>query len=151
MNDLVKKIRQQTGAGVMEIKKALDEAGGSEERALAILRSRGLKIVQKKVGRATERGRIELYLHGDPPTIGAMVEVLCETDFVAKNATFVSFCRELAMQIASMDPTDVEDLLKQDYIREPDKTVQDLVNEAIQKFGENIRVNRFVRFKLGQD
>jgi elongation factor Ts len=150
MTELIKKLREQTGAGVMDIKKALEEAKGDEQQALALLKSRGLEIVGKKAERVTSKGRVETYLHGDPPTIGVMIELLSETDFVAKNEEFGNLAKELAMQVASMNPADVSALLHQEYIREPGKTVQDLLNEAIHKFGENIRVSRFVRYKLGE-
>jgi len=132
----------------MDVKKALEEAKGDKKRALEILKSRGLEIVGKKAERTTSQGRVEAYLHGNPPSIGVLVELLCETDFVAKTPEFAALAKEVAMQIASMDPTNVEDLLKQEYIREPGKTIQDLVNEAIHKFGENIKVGRFIRYKL---
>ena len=148
MTELIKKLREQTGAGVMDVKKALEEAKGDKKRALEILKSRGLEIVGKKAERTTSQGRVEAYLHGNPPSIGVLVELLCETDFVAKTPEFAALAKEVAMQIASMDPTNVEDLLKQEYIREPGKTIQDLVNEAIHKFGENIKVGRFIRYKL---
>lgn len=150
MTELIKKLREQTGVGVMQIKQALDEADGNEEKALQILKARGLEIVGKKSERATAAGRLESYLHGDPPTIGVLLELLCETDFVARNAEFARLAKELAMQVASMNPVDADDLLKQEYIREQGKSVKDLVGEAIHKFGENIQVGRFIRYKLGE-
>jgi elongation factor Ts len=150
MTELIKKLRQQTGAGIMDIKKALEEAGGDEKKALKVIKVRGLEIIGKKADRATSCGRIAAYVHGEPPTIAAMVELLAETDFVARHEEFSQLAQELAMQIASMNPTDVKDLMGQEYIREPKMTVRDLVNEAIHKFGENVRVNRFIRYKLGE-
>lgn len=150
MTELIKKLREQTGAGVMDVKKALEEAKGSEAKALEILKSRGLEIAGKKADRTTSQGRVEAYLHGNPPTTGVLIELLCETDFVAKNEEFAQFAKSLAMQVASMHPADVDELLKQEYIREPGKTIQTLVNEAIHKFGENIKIKRFVRFRLGE-
>jgi len=150
MTELIKKLREQTGAGVMDVKKALEEARGDEENALKILQSRGLEIVGKKSDRATSKGRVEYYIHGEPPTIGALVELLSETDFVAKNDEFGKLAKEIAMQVASMNPESVDELLKQEYIREAGKTVHDLLNEAIHKFGENIKINRFIRYKLGE-
>ena len=149
MTELIKKLREQTGAGVMDVKKALDEAKGDAAKALAILQSKGLEIAGKKSERATSQGRIESYIHGNPPMIGVLVELLCETDFVAKNEEFGKLAKEVAMQVASMNPADSQGLLKQEYIREPGKSVQDLLHEAIGKFGENIRVGRFIRYKLG--
>ena len=150
MTELIKKLREQTGAGVMDVKKALEEARGDAEKALEILKSRGLEIAGKKAERTTSQGRIESYVHGNPPTIGVLVELLCETDFVAKNDGFGKLTREIAMQVASMNPADSQELLEQEYIRDPGKSVQDLLNEAIGKFGENIRIGRFVRYKLGE-
>jgi elongation factor Ts len=150
MTELIKKLRAETGAGVMDIKRALDEARGDEQRAIEILQARGVEVAGKKAGRATRAGRIESYLHGNPPTIGVLVEVLCETDFVAKTEEFRQLARELAMQVASMRPATVEELLSQEYIRDPHKTVQDLVNENIHKLGENIQVRRFVRYIVGE-
>jgi len=145
--ELIKKLRAQTGLGLHDIKKALDETGDNEEEALAKLKEWGLSTVAKKSDRATSQGLVEAYIHSG--RIGALVEVNCETDFVARNDEFKMFVKDIAMQVASMNPETVEELLKQDYFRDPAKTIQDLLNETITKIGENIRIARIVRFELG--
>src|SRR3989344_918783 len=117
---------------------------------------RGAKLVRKvfdkagkKAGRTVGAGLVETYIHADG-RIGAMVEVNCETDFVARTDEFKNLAHELAMQVAAMDPTDVEDLLKQEYIRDSAKNIEELVKETIAKVGENIVIRRFMRFELGE-
>jgi elongation factor Ts len=159
----VKELREITGAGVMDCKRALVEASGDMQKAAEILRERGLSVAEKKSHRATEQGVIECYIHAGG-RIGAMVEVNCETDFVARTDDFRTLARELAMQVAATGPVSVsrEDLpanaegspeelclLCQAYIRDPGRTVQDIVNDVIAKTGENVRVRRFARFELG--
>ncbi len=145
--ELIKKLRAQTGLGMHDIKKALDEANDNEANALALLKEWGLSTVAKKSDRTTSQGLIESYVHGG--RLGAIVEVNCETDFVARNDEFKMFVKDIAMQVASMNPENVDELLKQDYFRDPSKTVQDLLHETITKIGENIKVSRFSRFELG--
>lgn len=145
--ELIKKLREKTGLGVHDIKRALEESGDNEEKAIALLKEWGLSTVAKKSDRATAQGLIESYVHGG--RLGALVEVNCETDFVARNDEFKAFVRDVAMQVASMNPENVEELLKQDYFRDPAKTVQDLLHETITKIGENIRISRIERFELG--
>ncbi|MEK9167536.1 MAG: translation elongation factor Ts [Patescibacteria group bacterium] len=145
--ELIKKLRAQTGLGMHDIKKALDGANDNEANALALLKEWGLSTVAKKSDRTTSQGLIESYVHGG--RLGAIVEVNCETDFVARNDEFKMFVKDIAMQVASMNPENVDELLKQDYFRDPSKTVQDLLHETITKIGENIKVSRFSRFELG--
>jgi elongation factor Ts len=159
----VKELREITGAGVMDCKRALIEANGNKEKAIEILRERGLSVAEKKADRTTEQGLVECYIHAGG-RIGAMVEVNCETDFVARTGDFRALARELAMQVAATGPVCVsaEDmpsdaeggpeevcLLNQPYIRDPGRTVQDIVNDVIAKTGENVQVRRFARFELG--
>lgn len=146
--EAIKKIREITGAGVMDVKNALDEAQGDEKKALEILKKRGAVIAEKKAERETSQGLIETYTHMGK--IGAMIEVNCETDFVAKNPEFKEFVHDLALQVASLDSDKMEDLLKMDLIKEPGKTVQELLTEKIAKIGENIVIKRFVRYSLGE-
>ena len=146
--ELIKKLRAQTGLGMHDIKKALDEANDNEANALALLKEWGLSTVAKKSDRATSQGLVESYVHSG--RLGALVEVNCETDFVARNDEFKAFVKDVAMQVASMHPEDVEELLKQDYFRDPSKTVQDLLHETITKIGENVKISRISRFELGQ-
>lgn len=144
----IKKLREETGAPVMDAKKALEETKGDFNKAKEVLKSRGVEKAEKRSERMTSQGLIETYIHAGK--VGAMVEVGCETDFVARTDEFKNLAHELAMQIASMDPVDVEELLNQDYIREPSKKVKDLVTEIVAKTGENVLVKRFVRFTLGE-
>src|SRR3989344_5791553 len=144
----VKKLRIKTGAGIAGCRKALEEANGDFKKAEGLLKSRGAEIASKKKDRATGQGLVETYIHSGGK-VGAMVEVNCETDFVAKTDEFKNLAHEVAMQIAAMDPADVEELSKQEYIRDSSKTIDDLVKEVITKVGENIVVKRFMRFELG--
>jgi len=147
-NDVLK-LRQETGAGVMDCKKALEEASGDFAKAKELLKARGVEIANKKAGRNANEGIIECYVHGSK--VGVMVELASETDFVARNEEFKKLAHEIAMQVASMAPSNLEELLKQDYIRDPGKTIADLVHEAVGKIGENIQVRRFVRYSLGEE
>lgn len=147
--DAVKKLRELTSAGVVDCKKALKEAEGDLDKAGKILKKKGAKLAEKRASRETGEGLIEVYLHPGA-RVGVMLELACETDFVARNELFKKLAHELAMQVASMDPSTVEGLLQQEYIRDPKKKVKDLVEETIAKFGENIRVERLVRYELGE-
>jgi elongation factor Ts len=143
----------------MDCKRALQDAGGDMEKASEALRQKGLTKHAKLAGRAANQGLIESYIHTGG-RIGALVELNCETDFVARTDEFRTLAREIAMQVASMDPRDVGSmdgdgaadesaLLDQSYIRDPGKTIRELVREAIGKLGENIQVSRFSRFEVG--
>lgn len=145
--ELVKKLREETGAGVMECKKVLEETSGDLDRAKEILRKQGLAKAEKKVERETKEGYVATYTHSNGK-IGVVVEVYCESDFVARNDQFRQFARELCLQIAAMAPKNNEELLSQAYIRDPSKTVEQLVKETIAKFGENIKIGRFERFEI---
>jgi len=144
----VKKLRGKTGAGIADCRKALEESGGDFKKAEELLKSRGAEIASKKADRATGQGMVETYIHVGGK-VGTMVEVNCETDFVAKTEEFKNLAHEVAMQVAAMDPKDVEELSKQEYIRDSSKTIDDLVKEVIAKVGENIKISRFIRFELG--
>jgi elongation factor Ts len=161
----VKALRDLTGAGVMDCKKALEEAGGSVEKAKDLLREKGIASAQKRSDREASQGLIESYIHGGG-RIGVLVEVNCETDFVARTETFKTLAHDIAMQIAGMPttlaiteedlPKDAEGsveetvLLRQPFIRDGSKTIEDLVNDAIASTKENIRIRRFARYQLGQ-
>ena len=160
---IVKELRDQSGAGIMECKKALLQTRGDMNKALQILKEEGLLKAKKKAGRATTQGLIEAYVHTGG-RIGAMVEVNCETDFVARTDEFKKLAHHLAMQVAAMPPQFVSKeeapegvdkepeaacLLLQPYIKDPNKTIQDIITETIAKVGENIKVKRFARFELG--
>lgn len=145
--DKVKKIRETTSLSVGEIAKALKEAGNDEKTALGILKARGVKIAEKKAARAIKAGVVASYIHLNG-RIGAMLELGTETDFVARHEAFLSLAHDLAMQIASMDPPGLEELLAQPFIKDPQITVGDLINQCMAKMGENIKVGRFVRFEI---
>lgn len=192
---MVKKLRDQTGAGMMECKKALEEVNGDIEKATDILRKKGIADAQKREGKETTEGMIGHYIHMGGK-IGVLVEVNCETDFVARNDEFKEFVRDIAMHITASNPIAVEResvpdnivekekeiytdqalgmgkpekivekivegklekyfaqicLLEQPFVKDPDKTVKELLDELRAKVGENIVIRRFVRFKLGEE
>lgn len=144
----IKKLREATGAGIADSRKALEEADGDIKKASELVKSWGIEKAASKSDRAVGAGLVETYIHGGGK-VGAMVEINCETDFVARTDEFKGLAHEVAMQISAMDPKDVKDLLAQDYIRDSGRKIEDLVKEAIAKVGENIVVKRFMRFELG--
>ncbi len=142
----IKELREETGVSVGEIRAALEEAKGDVAAALEVLKRRGAAIAEKKASREVHEGRVETYVHGG--TIGAMVALLCETDFVARSSDFQELAHDLAMQIAAMDPQSDEELLASPFIKDPNQTIQQRIEATVAKVGENIRVGRFVRFSL---
>jgi elongation factor Ts len=193
--NMVSELRSRTGAGIMDCKKALAETGGDVEAAIEHLRKTGIAKAEKKAGRATAEGLVHAYIH-EGGKIGVLVEVGCETDFVARNEDFQGFVNDIAMHIAAADPVAVsrEDvpadvvereknlfieqakasgkpdnvvekmvegrlgkfyaeiaLLEQEFVKDPDKTVEDLLKEKIATLGENMQIRRFVRYKLGEE
>jgi elongation factor Ts len=190
----VRKLREMTGAGMMDCKKALTETDGDFDKAIDYLRTKGLQKVDKKAGRATEQGIIQAYIHPGS-RLGVLVEINCETDFVARTDAFLNFAKDVAMQIAAAKPVNVsrEDvspavieheleiyraqareqgkpenviermivgkldkfyqencLLEQAFVKDPDRTIRDYLNETIAKLGENMVIRRFVRYQLGE-
>ncbi|OGG27132.1 translation elongation factor Ts [Candidatus Gottesmanbacteria bacterium RIFCSPLOWO2_01_FULL_39_12b] len=145
--DQLKKLRQKTGAGVMDCRKALEETKGDEKKAEDLLQKWGIEKSEKKADRQTKAGIIDSYIHGGK--VGVMLELLCETDFVAKTDDFKNLSHELCLQIASMNPKDVKTLESQEYIRDPKIIIRDLIKQTIGKLGENITVSRFTRYQLG--
>ena len=145
--DQIKKLRAETSVGVIEAKKALEDAGGDFTEAKKLLQERGVAKAAKKSDRPSSEGLVATYVHATGK-IASMVELFCETDFVARTEDFKKLSQELAMQVAATDPQGSDELLSQDYIREPSKTVQDLINEVIAKVGENIKVGKLARFEL---
>ncbi|MEX2013578.1 MAG: translation elongation factor Ts [Parcubacteria group bacterium] len=143
----IKALRQETGLSIMECRKALEKAGGDKDKAIALLKEKGGEIAAKKGNRTLGSGVIVSYIHTGE-TVGVMVELLCETDFVAKNLEFKSVARDIGMHIAAMSPADTDELLGQPFIKDPGQKISDLINNTIQKFGERIEVGRFVRFSL---
>ena len=191
---IVKQLREQTGAGIMDCKEALSECSGDVSKAVDFLRKKGLATAAKRAGRATTEGIIESYIHMDSK-LGVLVEINCETDFVAKNDDFKEFSKNIAMHITATNPVSIrpEDvpketidkekeiyreqvlemgkpekivdkivegklkkyfkencLMNQAYVRDPDITIEDLLNEIVAKIGENIAIKRFARFKIGE-
>jgi len=143
----VKKLREELGLGIMEIKAALEEAGGDEKRAKEILKEKGFEKAKKREEREVHQGRVATYTH-TTGKIGVMVELLCETDFVAKNEEFVALSKDLCLQVAAMDPESAEKLLEQEFIKDGSKKVDDLVKALNAKFGENIKIGRVERFEI---
>src|SRR5712691_11007411 len=152
---MVKQLRERTGAPMMDCKVALTEAQGDLEQAVYLLRKKGLAAAPKKAGRITAEGAVGSYIHGGG-RIGVLVEVNCETDFVARTPDFRDLAHDVAMHIAFYNPSSVDDeandpsqlpLLKQPFIKDPSRTVADLVRDTAAKTGENIVVRRFTRFE----
>ncbi len=143
----VKQLRDKTNASMMDCKKALVEARGDEKRALKILQKKGQLIAMKKSGREAEQGIIEAYIHSNKK-IGVLLELKCETDFVARNEEFKELAHDLAMHIAAMDPENEKSLLKESFIKNEEITVKDLIDERIAKLGENIKIGKFTRYQL---
>ena len=142
---MVKELRDKTGAGMMDAKKALVEVDGDMEKAMELLRERGITKAAKKADRVAAEGIVTTYISEDKK-VGAVVEVNAETDFVAKNAEFKGFAEDVAKQIVENNPKDVEELLQQPSISDSSKTVKDVLTEKIAKIGENLSIRRFARF-----
>lgn len=147
--DSIRKLREETGAPVIRVKKVLQEVGGDEKKAFEILQKEGFEKAAKREGRETPQGLIETYVHHSGK-IASVVELLCETDFVARNELFKNLAHDLALQIASLGAKDTSELIKQEFIKDPTKKVGDLVKEVIAKTGENVRVGRIFRVELGE-
>ena len=142
----VKELREKTGAGMMDCKKVLTETNGDEEKAIELLRERGIAKAAKKSDRIAAEGLVETYISEDGK-VGVVVEVNAETDFVAKNEEFRNFVADVAKQVAKENPADVEALLEQKSIAEPEKTVREVLTNKIATIGENMSIRRFVRFE----
>src|SRR3990167_1298378 len=145
--EIIARLRVETGAGVMDCKQALENSGGDYEKAKQILSQNAQAIAKKKAERSAKQGVVECYCHGGK--IGVILELNCETDFVARNEEFKNLAHELAMQITSMNPGNVDDLMSENYIRDESLTIKQLVEQTIAKTGENIQVKRFARYELG--
>jgi elongation factor Ts len=163
--EAIRELRDKTGAGIMDCRRALEQAGGDQGKAAQILQQQGLERMEKKAGRVARQGVIEAYIHAGG-RIGAMVELNCETDFVARDDGFRQLARELAMQVAAHQateyvapedaPAELSDdekkqkvLLLQGYIKNERQSVKDLITERTARYGENVRVGRIARFELG--
>src|SRR5579859_7165440 len=155
--ELNKELREKTGAGIMECKRAVEDAAGDLVKAEQFIKERGLAMVEKRKGAEAGQGLIESYVHAG--RIGAMIELNCQTDFVARTEEFRTLAREIAMQVAATNPSRISStekssdgdvpLLDQPYIRDSSKTIQELLNETIARVRENIVIRRFSRFELG--
>tara|TARA_B100000073_G_C23662053_1_gene545005 strand:- start:323 stop:817 length:495 start_codon:yes stop_codon:yes gene_type:complete len=156
----VKEVREKTGAGIMAAKKALEDSNGDVTKAEEILKQQGLSNAMKKSGRETSEGVIQSYIHAGNK-IGAMVELKCETDFVARTEEFIALSKDLAMQVAAMSPNFIypddegadqasseEILISQSFIKDPALTIEDMIKSMISKVGENIKVSKIIKFDL---
>jgi len=140
--DKIKNLRESTGLSLARIKKALDEGKGDEAKAREILKAQGVAVAAKKSSREVSEGVVDSYIHANKK-IGAIVEVLCETDFVAKNLEFQKLVHDLAMHAAATRPETIEDFLGQEFIKDPNMKIKDLIDQHIAKLGENIQIGRF--------
>jgi elongation factor Ts len=146
--DLIKKLREATSAGVSDCRQALEDTNGDYEKAKKLIMKRGLEKAAKKGGRETSQGIIESYVHAG--RVGVLVELRCETDFVARTDDFKTLAHELALQVASMNPKNTSELLKSPYIRDAGITIEALVKQTAAKVGENITIAKFHRIALGE-
>lgn len=144
----LKQLREQTGAGIADCKEALKESSGNLEKAKEWLKKKGLDKASSKSAREVKAGLVDVYSHNGK--VGVLVELLCETDFVARTEDFKNLAHELVLQIASMNPSSVEELLSQEYIRDNSMTCDTLIKGVVAKLGENIQVGRFERIALGE-
>lgn len=156
MMDVIKELREETGLSFAQIKKALDEANGNKEKARAVLSEYSAAQAEKKADREVAAGVVSAYIHGNA-TIGVLLELGCETDFVAKNEEFMALAKDLAMHVCAMSPTSINNedglgeetsLLKQAFIKDPSMTVEQKIQAAVQKFGENTKVIKFTRYAI---
>lgn len=143
----IKELRERTGISIAQCKKSLEEASGDMNKALELLRAKGAEVAEKKATRTLRAGAVSCYLH-NTGAMGAMVQVNAETDFVSKNVEFRTLADDLAMHIAAMNPANQEELLSQPFVKDPSATVDDLVKQHVQKFGERIEIARFARFDM---
>ena len=145
--DQIKQLREETGVSLSEIKKALEEAKGDTEKAKEILRMWGKTLVGKKASRETKQGIIDSYVHPNAKT-GVLLDIRCESDFVANSPDFKTLSHEICLQIAAMNPSEEISLLSQTWIKDDTKTIKNLIEEAVAKIGENIEVKRFSRYEI---
>lgn len=147
--DDLKKLREETSAGVSDCRQALEDANGDYNKAKKLILERGLAKAAKKEGKETTQGMIDSYIHANG-IVGVLVELRCETDFVARTDDFKKLAHEISLQVAAMNPKNVEELFKSAYIREASTTIDSLIKQTIAKVGENITVARFSRLALGE-
>lgn len=143
----IKQLRDKTGLSIALCRQALLDSGGDETKALEILKARASAVAAKKSSRALGAGVVSSYIHGTKK-IGSLVELVCETDFVARHEDFSKLAYDLAMQVAATDPADTASLLAEPFIKNPEVIVEALIKSAVAKFGENIAISRFIRFAI---
>ena len=144
--ELIKKLKEQTGAPIIRVKKVLEEFEGNEKKAFEVLEKEGFEKAAKREGRQTSQGKVFVYAHHTGKVV-AVVELFSETDFVARNSLFEELGKDIAMQVASMGEKDIE---KQEFIKDPSKKIADLIKAVIAKTGENIRLGKIIRVELGK-
>ena len=144
--ELVKKLREETQASISDCRRALEESSGDYGKAIEWLKKRGIEKAEKKADRETHQGIVDSYVHNGK--VGVILTLLCETDFVARTEEFKNLSHEIALQISAMNPKDVKSLLNQEYIRDPQMTIEELIKSVIGKLGENIVVREFSRHEL---
>lgn len=144
----IAELREQTGMGLSDIKKALEEANGDRSKAMTLLKERGAHIMSKKSDRTAGEGVIEVYSHGG--RTGVILEVNCETDFVARSESFKEFAHDVALQIVSMNPADIDELMEQSFVKDSKLTMADYLRDTTSKMGEKIVIARFTRYVLGE-
>lgn len=144
--ELIKKLREESGAPIIRVKKVLEEFDGDEKKALEILKKEGFEKAEKRLERVTGQGKVFCYAH-HTGTVVSVVELFCETDFVAKNELFETLGKNIALQAASMGAEDIEN---QDFIKDPSKKIAELIKEVIAKTGENVKLGRVIRVELGK-
>jgi len=143
---LIKKLKEETGAPIIRVKKVLEEFKGNEKKAFEVLQKEGFEKAVKREGRQTSQGKVFVYAHHTGKIVG-VVELFCETDFVSRNELFGTLGKDIAMQVASMGEKDIE---KQEFIKDPSKKISDLIRAVIAKTGENIRLGKAIRVELGK-
>jgi len=146
MTELVKQLRNETGAGVMDCRKALEEAQGDLDKAREIIQEKGLLKATKRAGRNTGAGVLETYIHNN--RVGVLLELRCETDFVARSNEFKNLAHDLVMHIAALNPKDLETLLEQPFVKDDSQTIDQLVKGVAAKTGENTQIEKFCRYEI---
>lgn len=144
---IIKELRERTGAGISDIKRALEDADGDQKKAEVFIEERLGKSAGKRAGRETAAGVVEAYIHSNA-RIGVLVILSCETDFVARNPAFKSLAHDIAMHIAAMAPIDAVALYEQPFVKDPSRSIRDVINESIGRFGENITIRQFTRLEV---
>ena len=144
----IKALRKKTEASIGFCREALEKSQGDMKKSLDYLRQKGAEISQKREGKESSEGIVESYIHTNKK-IGVLVELLCETDFVAKNKEFKDLAHDLAMHIAAMDPKNIKEFLEQPFIKDESTIINEFINEKISKIGENIKINKFIRYEIG--